>query len=58
MSTYFHIFCKYLSGGGGREARAAMPPQSPAASAIYGRRTDRKIPFPNSKNLGGGNLKK
>ncbi len=30
---------------------------SHAASAIYGRRTTRKHPFPNSKNLGGGNLK-
>ena len=30
---------------------------SHAASALKGRRPDRKIPFPNPKNLGGGNLK-
>jgi len=31
---------------------------SHAASALKGRRTARKIPFPFPKNLGGGNLKK
>jgi hypothetical protein len=58
MSTYFHDYCKYFSADEGRNARAAVPPQSTAVSAIYGRRTVRNTLFLIQKKFGGGNLKK